>query len=81
MEATMSKASDAFDILLRSGFDLTTKEFFRVTLERLLKKYGVSAALSDADYRDLTILIVSQCAENDFKEMGLRWEEEDLAMK
>ncbi|MDO8480358.1 MAG: hypothetical protein Q7S65_00925 [Nanoarchaeota archaeon] len=76
----MSKASDAMEQLMRSGFDLTTREFFRRTLERLLKKYGVRAALSDADYRELTILIVSQCAENDIRELGLRWEE-DLALK
>lgn len=77
----MSKASDAMEQLMRAGFCMTTKEFFGTTLGRLLRKYGVRAALSDSDYRDLTVLIVCQCAENDLKETGLSWPEEDLALK
>lgn len=68
--------------LMRSGFDITTKEFYQTTLNKILKKYHVEEQLTEAEYYELLKLILDRCAENDLKNMGIEcFDPDDLKYK
>ena len=50
---------------------MTTREFFRTTLGKILKKYCIEERLTEVECHELLGLIIDRCAENDMKEMGI----------
>ncbi len=69
----MGKAHKVLEELMRSGFDMSTKEFFQTTLNKILKKYRVIEQLTQKEYCELLELIIDRCAENDLKNMGIEY--------
>ena len=64
------------------GFDMTTKEFFDVTIYRILKKYGIHEQLDLDEYFELLRRLMDYCAENDLKNIGLNYlNENDFQFK
>ena len=54
----MGKAKRIMEELMRAGFDMTPQEFFRTTIECILRKYGVKEELKEQEVRELILLII-----------------------
>ena len=65
------KVEEIVEALMHKGFDMTTKEFFDVTVYRILKKYGIHEQLDLDEYFELLRRLMDFCAENDLKNVGL----------
>jgi len=84
MEAKMRyrKVEKIVEALMHKGFDMTTKEFFDTTVYKLLKKYGIREQLDLDEYFELLRRLMDFCAENDLKNMGMSYlDENDLKFK
>ena len=78
----MGKADRVMNEMMRSGFDMTTKEFYQTTLEEILKKYCIEERLTEAEYQELLKLVIDRCAENDLKNTGIEFfDYDDLKYK
>jgi len=77
----MRKAHKVMEELMRSGFDMTTREFFRTTLEEILKKYCIEEQLTGSEYQELLKLVIDRCAENDLKNMEMGYLDDDWKYK
>ena len=76
------KVEKIVENLRQKGFDMTTKEFFDVTVYRILKKYGIHEQLDLDEYFELLRRLMDFCAENDLKNMGMSYlDENDLKFK
>ena len=65
------KVDKVVEQLLRSGFSMTSREFYKTTLERILKRYGVEESLSADEYFELLKQLADACMENDLRDMGI----------
>ena len=76
------KVNDVIGELRENGFDMTTKEFFDTTIYRLLKEYRIYEELDLDEYFELLRLLMDYCAENDLKQMGIKYlNENDFQFK
>jgi hypothetical protein len=71
------KVNRIFEALMRSGFSMTTKEFYETTVRKILKKYCIDEKLNVEEYQELLGLILEQCAINTLKNLGLVYMDED----
>ena len=67
------KVEKIVEELCRSGFDMTTKEFYDTTIHRILRRHSIRSQLDLKEYFELMQEIMELCAENDLKEMGLNY--------
>jgi len=64
------------------GFDLTTKEFFKTTVFKVLDKYHIKENLPAGEYYKLLKMLIDECAVNDMKDMGISfWKDDDWKYK
>ena len=76
------KVEKILEYLRNKGFDMSTKEFFDTTVYRLLKRYGVNEQLDLDEYFELLRRLMDYCAENDLKNMGISYlNENDFQFK
>ena len=68
------KAEKVLMELRRKGFDMTTKEFYGSSIEKVLKRYGIMETLTEKDMEELEERMLRLCIEN---ELGLVYMEED----
>ena len=71
------KVEKIVEDLRRKGFDMTTQEFFETTLYKILKKQGIREQLDLSEYFELLRLLMDLCAENDLKNMGMSYLDND----
>ena len=71
------KVERVVEELRKRGFDLTTKEFFGMTVYRILRKFGIHEQLDLDEYFELLRRLMDICAENDMKQMGISYFEAD----
>ena len=71
------KINRVVEELRRNGFDLTSKEFYQTTVYKILKKYQVTEKLTVNEYYQVLRELIELCAENDLKDMGLVYMDED----
>jgi len=82
MEAKMRKAHRIMELLMGAGFDMTTKELFKTTVDKILRKYHIKEQLSEEEFHELLKLILDRCAENDLKNTGIEYfDYDDLKYK
>ena len=68
--------------LRKVGFDMGTREFFDMTIYKILKKYRIYEQLDLDEYFELLRRLMDFCAENDLKNMGMSYlDENDLKFK
>ena len=68
--------------LQRKGFDMTTQEFVDTTVYKILRRHGIRDQLDLEEYLELLRRLMDFCAENDLKNMGMRYlDENDLKYK
>ncbi len=79
MEAKMrmQKVHKVIEELRRKGFDMTSKKFFETTVYQILKKYRIREQLDLEEYFELLRMLMDLCAENDLKNMGMSYLDED----
>ena len=76
------KVEKIVECLRHKGFDMTTKEFIETTLYKILKRYGIRGQLDLDEYFELLRKIFDMCAENDLKNMGMSYlDNDDLKFK
>ena len=76
------KVEKIVEAIMHKGFDMTTKEFFDTTVYKLLKRYGIREQLDLDEYFELLRRLMDFCAENDLKNMGMSYlDENDLKYK
>ena len=73
----MKKAEQVMEELRKKGFDLTTKEFFKTTVFKLLERYSIKEQLTPEEYYKLLKMLIDECAENDMKNMGIDFFNDD----
>jgi adenosine deaminase len=75
MEAKMryQKVEKIVEELRRKGFDMATKEFFNKTVYQILKRYSITDRLDLDEYFELLRRLMDMCAENDLKDMGMSY--------
>ena len=71
------KVEKIVEALMHKGFDMTTKEFFYTTVYKLLKKYRIYEQLDLDEYFELLRRLMDYCAENDLKNVDLRYLDDD----
>ena len=62
---------------MKSGFSMTTEEFFKTTLFHVLEKYRIVEKLTVSEYYELLRQLIDICSENDFRKLGLCWNDVD----
>ena len=67
------KVEKILEELNRSGFDMTTKEFYETTLFNILRRRSIRANLNLKEFTELLEGIRDLCAENDLLEMGIMY--------
>ena len=72
-----NKVYGIFEILRDSGFSLTRIEFYTICMKKLFKQYGIDEKLSRDEMNLLVKLILQLCDENDIKEFGIGYYDED----
>ena len=76
------KAYEVMEELMRSGFSMTTREFFETTIEKILKKYQIREKLAPEEYYKLLTLLLDECALVDLKSQGIDFfDDEDWRYK
>ena len=76
------KVEKIVEAIMHKGFDMTTKEFFDTTVYKLLKRYGIREQLDLDEYFELLRRLMDFCAENDLKNMGMSYlNENDFQFK
>ncbi len=76
------KVEKILEDLRKKGFDMTTGEFFETTLYKILKRHGITERLDLSEYFELLRHLMDMCAENDLKNMGMSYlDENDLKYK
>ena len=76
------KVEKILEDLRKKGFDMTTREFFETTLYKILKRHGITEQLDLDEYFELLRQLMDMCAENDLKNMGISYlDENDLKYK
>ena len=65
------KAEEVMERLRERGFSMTSSEFFKTTLFKLLDKYHIKENLTPEEYYKLLKLIIDDCAVTDMKEQGI----------
>ncbi len=76
------KVNRVVEELMRSGFCMTTREFFGITMEKILRKYHITEQLAVDEYIELVRQLIEVCAENDLKDMGYGiYDPDDLRYK
>ena len=73
----MKKAHEVMEELRRKGFDLTTKEFFKTTVYKVLEGHHIKEQLTPEEYYKLLKLLIDECALNDLKNMGIDFFEDE----
>jgi hypothetical protein len=75
MEAKMRyhKVDKIVEELKSKCFDMTTSEFLETTIYELLRKYGITEQLDLDEYFELLRRLMDICAENDLKNMGINY--------
>ena len=77
-----AKVEKIVENLRHKGFDMTTKEFIETTLYKILKRYGINEQLDLDEYFELLRKIFDMCAENDMKNFGMSYlNENDFQFK
>ena len=71
------KVEKILEDLRKKGFDMTTREFFETTLYKLLKRHGITEQLDLDEYFELLRRLMDMCAENDLKNMGMSYLDND----
>ncbi len=72
-----NKVYRIFESIRESGFFLTRIEFYTNCMKKLFKQYGIDDKLNNDEMNLLVKLILQLCDENDLKEMGFGYYEED----
>ncbi len=76
------KVEKILEDLRHKGFDMTTKEFLDTTLYKILRRHGIREQLDLNEYFELIKELMDLCAENDLKNMGMSYlDEDDLKFK
>ena len=65
------KVNKVVEELMRSGFSMTTEEFFETTVYKILQKYQIKEKLTVDEYFELLRQLIDVCAEYDLKNMGI----------
>ena len=77
-----AKVNNVVGQLMRSGFCMTTKEFFGITMDKILRKYHITEQLTVDEYIELIRQLIDICATQDLKDMGYGiYDPDDLRYK
>jgi len=68
-----NKVEKIMEELKRRGFDMTTSEFFKTTIYKILKRNGITEQLDLDEYFELLRQLMDLCAENELKNMGISY--------
>jgi len=71
------KVEKILEELCRAGFSMSTWEFYETTIFRILKRYGIKAHLELNEYFELMVELKDLCAENDLKDLGITYFDEN----
>lgn len=71
------KVEKIMEELNRKGFYMGTSEFLETTIYKILRKYGITEQLDLNEYFELLKRLMDICAENDLKEMGFEYYEDN----
>ena len=63
--------------LLRSGFNMTSNQFYETTIHKILKRYGIEVKLSVEEYYELLRQLIDVCAEFELKSAGIEFDDND----
>lgn len=76
------KVDKVVEELKRRGFEMTTSEFIATTIYKILKRHGITEQLDLDEYFELLRRLMDLCAENDLKNMGMSYlDNNDLRYK
>ena len=76
------KVEKILEQLRNKCFDMTTKAFVETTVYKILRRYGISEQLDLDEYFELIRELMDLCAENDLKNMGMSYlNENDFQFK
>ena len=76
------KVERILERLKEDGFDMTTNEFIETSVYRILKRHGINVQLDTEEYFELLRRLMDICAENDLKNMGMSYlNDDDLKFK
>ena len=67
------KVNKVVEELMRSGFSMTTEEFFETTVYKILQKYQIKEKLTVDEYFELLRQLIDVCAEYDLKNLGIEY--------
>ena len=68
---TYTRAVEVVEELHARSFDMTTREFFKTTVNKILGKYQIKEKLSAQEYYKLLKMLIDECALNDLKNQGI----------
>ena len=68
-----TKASEIMTQLKQKSFSMTTKEFFKTTVFKVLTKYNIKENLPAREYYKLLKMLLDDCAVNDLKNYGINF--------
>lgn len=72
-----TKAYEVMEELRKKDFSMTTKEFFKTTIFKVLDKYHIKEKLNAEEYYKLLKMLIDECALQDMKNMGIDFFEDD----
>ena len=76
-EKTCTRALEVIDELRARSFDMTTREFFKTTVFKVLTKYSIRENLSAKEYYKLLKMLLDECALVDLKNQGIDFFEDE----
>ena len=77
-----AKVNKVVGQLMRSGFSMTSEEFYKTTMDKLLRKYHITEQLTVDEYIELIRQLIDICATQDLNDMGYGiYDPDDLRYK
>lgn len=72
-----TKAEQVMEQLRKKGFSMTTREFFKTTIFKVLTRYNIKENLSAEEYYKLLKMLIDECTLNDLKNQGIDFFEDN----